>query len=47
MSDDGGLTWSDITPEEGVGPMSATALFDTGEIVAAGGSGELWRYDAG
>ncbi len=47
MSEDGGLTWTDITPAEGVGAMSAVALFDNGEIVAAGGSGELWRYGAG
>ena len=47
MSEDGGLTWTEITPEAGVGAMSAVALFDNGEIVAAGGSGELWRYGAG
>ena len=40
-SDDAGLTWEDISPED-VGPLSAVWLFDDGSIVAGGGGGEMW-----
>lgn len=41
ISDDGGLTWTDISPTD-VGPISAVWLFDDGSALAASGDNELW-----
>jgi hypothetical protein len=48
-SADGGRTWADITPVTGgspVGPLSAVWLFPDGDIFAAGGGREAWRFTA-
>jgi len=48
-SADGGRTWADITPvPDGppVGPLSAVWLFPDGDIFAAGGGREAWRFTA-
>ena len=45
MSQDGGRTFEDITPE-GAGPLSKLWMFDDGELIAAGGGGEMWQYAA-
>lgn len=44
ISEDGGQTWEDITPpgEPNTGALSAVWMFDNGEMVVAGGGGELW-----
>ncbi len=44
ISEDGGRTWEDITPpgEPRTGALSAVWMFDNGEMVVAGGGGELW-----
>lgn len=42
ISADQGQTWEDISPQTGA--LSAVWMFETGEIVAAGGSGELWIF---
>ena len=46
ISQDAGLTWEDITPEDlgSVGALSAVQLFDDGSMVVGGGGGEMWRY---
>ena len=47
ISTDGGRTFEDITPNGGdTGTFSAVWLFDSGEIIAAGGGGEMWHYTA-
>ncbi len=45
ISQDGGLTYEDITPE-GAGPLSRVWMFEDGEMVVAGGGGEMWVYAA-
>lgn len=45
ISEDGGRTFEDITPED-VGPLSRVWMFDDGEMIAAGGGGEMWQYVA-
>jgi len=45
ISEDGGRTFEDITPE-GAGALSRVWMFDDGEMVAAGGGGEMWQYVA-
>lgn len=47
VSHDAGLTWEDITPDEGgAGALSAVKLFDGGEMIVGGGGGEMWRLGA-
>ncbi len=43
VSEDGGRTFEDITPE-GAGPLSRVWRFENGEMIAAGGGGEMWQY---
>ncbi len=43
ISEDGGRTFEDITPE-GADALSAVWMFDNGELVIAGGGGEMWVY---
>ncbi len=43
LSQDGGRTFDDITPE-GAGALSAVWLFEDGQMVVGGGSGEMWVY---
>lgn len=45
ISEDGGRTFEDISPED-VGPLSRVWMFDDGEMIAAGGGGEMWQYVA-
>ncbi len=45
ISEDGGLTYEDITPE-GAGPLSRVWMFEDGEMVVGGGGGEMWVYAA-
>lgn len=48
-SDDAGKSWEDITPTEElgkIGPLSRVWLFEDGEMVAAGGGGEMLIYAA-
>ena len=48
-SADGGKTWQDATPAPAgasAGPLSAVWLFDNGDIYAAGGGREAWRFRA-
>ncbi|MEM6996309.1 MAG: hypothetical protein AAF721_37730 [Myxococcota bacterium] len=40
-SDDAGLTWEDISPED-VGVLSAVWQFDDGSMLVGGGGGEMW-----
>ncbi|MEM6992578.1 MAG: hypothetical protein AAF721_18845 [Myxococcota bacterium] len=40
ISEDRGQTWEDISPD--AGPLSAVWMFESTEIIAAGGGGELW-----
>jgi len=44
ISHDRGLTWEDVSPE-GLGPASASWLFEDGSMAVAGGSGEMWVYE--
>lgn len=43
VSNDGGHTFEDVTPE-GVAGLSRVWMFDDGSMVVAGGSGEMFRY---
>lgn len=50
-SDDRGITWTDITPVPTtnlgrIGTQSAIWLFENGDMLLAGGGGELWQYTA-
>ena len=47
-SDDGGRTWEDITPPgaPNTGALSRVWMFEDGEMVVAGGGGEMWIYAA-
>lgn len=45
LSQDAGLTWEDITPA-GAGALSAVRVFDDGQMIVGGGSGEMWRLGA-
>ena len=43
ISEDGGHTFEDITPE-GAGELSAVWMFEDGQLVVGGGGGEMWVY---
>ena len=43
LSQDGGRTFEDITPE-GAGEFSAVWMFEDGQLVVGGGGGEMWVY---
>ncbi len=47
-SEDGGRTWEDITPPgvPDTGALSRVWMFEDGEMVVAGGGGEMWVYAA-
>lgn len=45
ISEDGGRNFEDVTPE-GMGPLSRVWMFDNGEMITAGGGGEMWQYVA-
>jgi len=47
-SDDGGKSWEDVTPTDlgKVGPLSRVWMFEDGEMVVAGGGGEMLIYAA-
>lgn len=43
ISTDGGHMFEDITPE-GAGTLSRVVMFPNGDLVVAGGGGEMWQY---
>lgn len=43
ISQDGGRTFEDITPED-ANALSAVWMFDNGEMIVGGGGGEMWLY---
>lgn len=43
ISEDGGRTFEDITPD-GAGPFSAVWMFDDGSMIVGGGGGDMWSY---